>query len=224
MAVRNEHRFGISGLSKENINEAFLEEILVDKMTGEMLIKTPNGDIVSFDYNNRLRNNLSTIKKVGNDLNIYGNIYNIEFESLILPCMVSEMVNYLDPSCELSLTGNLQKFKRLLLNVDISSFIYNENSITKDEVYPEFTIGLSLIFNDNTSKNIEITDTVNIINNTIINLSDYLTADELLKDIKNVSFNNFILTGNYRNIYGTSIQTTNIRTILYSLYALIETY
>ena len=74
MAIRNEHRFGISGLSKENVNEAFLEEILVDKMSGEMLIKTPNGDIVSFDYNNRLKTNLVNIKHTGDDLNIYGNI------------------------------------------------------------------------------------------------------------------------------------------------------
>ena len=155
MAIRNENRFAISALSKENFVDAYNEEILVDKMTGEMLIKTPNGDIVSFDYNTRLKNNLYVIKNTANELNIYGNIYNIEFESLLLPSVVSGSVNYLDPSCELALIGNLQKFKRLLLNIDISSFVYTENTITKEEVYPEFIIGATLTFTNNNTKNIE---------------------------------------------------------------------
>lgn len=46
-------RFAVSALSKDRYLESVNEEIMVDKLTGEILIKDKNGYIVSADTTNR---------------------------------------------------------------------------------------------------------------------------------------------------------------------------
>lgn len=220
----NEHRFAISALSKNNKEYAYEEEILVDKNTSEILIKTPNGDIVSFGYSNRLKSNLDALKNTANYLKIFGNIYSVEFgDTVILPSTVSTGVNYLAESCTLNLSSPESNFKQFILNCDITSYRYEENKLTINELYPEFSLDMDLTFNDNTNSTVNITETSLRLNEKVLKLSDYLSTTDIQKEIKTISFSNFRLTGKIIDRNGTEIlDKTNLRTILYSLFILLE--
>ena len=41
-----EYRFGVSLLSKDRFNDAYNEEVMIDKLTGEVLVKTALGDTI----------------------------------------------------------------------------------------------------------------------------------------------------------------------------------
>ena len=73
--MANTKRFGFSALSKSNFLDAYNEEILVDKETGEFLVKSPDGQLLSYDYNNRIDHIHNDVKSVMNNLNVYGDLY-----------------------------------------------------------------------------------------------------------------------------------------------------
>ena len=70
-------RFGISLLSKENYTDAYNEEVLVDKNTGEFLLKTRNGKVLSYDFNTKYKSMVNDIQRVMNNLNLYGTVNDI---------------------------------------------------------------------------------------------------------------------------------------------------
>lgn len=77
------NRFGISALSKDKYMEAYNEEILVDKSVGEFLIKTPTGEIVSYNRTARLSSVYDNIRRVMRNSNYYGDLYTAENDSLL---------------------------------------------------------------------------------------------------------------------------------------------
>lgn len=70
MAYTNK-RVGISYISdKENLDTIYNEEIIVDKVTGEVLVKTPTlGNVISYNYHTRFNNH---IQKLISDSTLHG--------------------------------------------------------------------------------------------------------------------------------------------------------
>ena len=117
-------RFALSALSKERYPESVKEEIMVDKNTGEILLKDKSGYIVSADTTNRLalamRKAISDAEQSG----ICGQFYQMTFDDIELPKMISYNKNIL--SKPLDLSSQINKF---LLNFDISEHFCNTDSI-----------------------------------------------------------------------------------------------
>ena len=126
-AGRMLNRFGISALSKHNANTALDEEIMVDKITGEFLIKSREGYVISFDAMARRKSMLENIDQINSMMNMGGDVYMIDLDHLHLPCPVEYNTNILQNSVVIKDTN----LKRLLFNVDV------------DEVIPNVVAGIS---------------------------------------------------------------------------------
>jgi hypothetical protein len=69
------NRFGVSALSKSRHSEAYDEEILVDKNIGEFLIKSPDGELMSYSRNARLSAAYCDVKRLMTNINLYGDLH-----------------------------------------------------------------------------------------------------------------------------------------------------
>lgn len=247
-----EHRFGISLLSKSRFKKAYLEEVLIDKNTGEILVRTPEGDVVSFDYSSRRDYKIDEFRSKANHMGIYGDYYEIMFnmdnentpnddtddEYTSLPMMVDVNVEYIDASSpvvlDLASTRNTKKFKRFSLYLDLPLYPYTYSaeddsliSFTNYGYIPKVTLTMQCVFDDNRTKSFEISDFVDNINGNIFNLSTYLTDTELTKDINELKIINFKINNSYRDSFGTTGRGTGrnpIKAVLYNFFILFENY
>ncbi len=120
-AGRMLNRFGISALSKYNANVAMNEEIMVDKTTGEFLIKGKEGYVISFDAMSRRKSMLENVDHVNSMMNMGGDVYLLDLDHLHLPAPVEYDTQILQNSVVLK-EKNLNK---LLFNVDVDEIIPN---------------------------------------------------------------------------------------------------
>lgn len=149
-------RWGWSALSKGRYNEAYKEEALVDKQTGEFMIKTKDiGDIISYNYLNRLNTHKQNVIKTAQDMRIYGNLYTIEFnKDFPMICENGAIINVDDDTDwdtgvntrdpQMTDTDFIKipyKFNKFLLSLDLSSLVVEEGIYTVKEIDPviEFT-------------------------------------------------------------------------------------
>lgn len=116
-------RFAVSGLSKERYDEAVNEEMLMDKHTGEFLIKNKSGVIVSADSANRFKAALNNAILLAEQTGICGNIYEVEIDDIVFPAVIPYNINLLNG--KISLENNIN---RVLFNFDVSEH-FAENGI-----------------------------------------------------------------------------------------------
>lgn len=126
MADVTNQRFGISARSKSSYKTAFDEEILVDKTTGEFLIKTPDGNIMSYNYNNRLHGVYSDIEDILFNVNMFGILYDIPMESA-LPVSGNDMLVLVDNN---SSAITFETTKRILFHINIDQINRIRDTIT----------------------------------------------------------------------------------------------
>jgi hypothetical protein len=175
MAITN--RFATSALSRFNKNEAVNEEIMIHKKTSQILIKTPDGDIISFDKLMRLKNHIDTITMDCYNLNFYGNMYNLELDIIELPEVVDIDSNLIPTPFTLQ-DNNLSK---LLFSLDLDCIVLSDND-SLSEFNPDIQINLLLTKEGETDKNILLNIPINKLSNTIINLQDYLESTQIATD------------------------------------------
>lgn len=172
-------RFALSALSKDRYPESVKEEIMVDKNTGEILLKDKSGYIVSADTTNRLalamRKAISDAEQSG----ICGQFYQMTFDDMELPKMISYNKNILSEPLDLS--SQINKF---LLNFDISEHFCNTDSIdllneTECEIKVEAKRG---------SQQFIVTKKINDMNKFVINSMDYCNDDSKPISITGITF------------------------------------
>lgn len=120
-ASRMLNRFGLSALSKHNAEIALNEEIMVDKETGEFLIKSREGYTISFDALSRRKSLLDDVEHFNNIMNMDGNVYIIDLDHLHLPCNIPYDHQILDNPIVLK----ERDLNRLLFHFDIDEIIPN---------------------------------------------------------------------------------------------------
>lgn len=120
-AGRMLNRFGISALSKHNANTAVEEEIMVDKTTGEFLIKSREGYIISFDAMARRKSMLENVDHINSMMNMGGDVYMIDLDHLHLPTAIEYEEEILQNKVVLKDTN----LNRLLFNIDVDEVIPN---------------------------------------------------------------------------------------------------
>lgn len=162
------NRFAISFLSKEYADQALLEEVMIDKRTGEILIKTPNGMVISYDSIARRRSTITDATDCAMTQNMIGNMYELSLEEYDLPAIVPYNENILANS--ISLKQNLSK---VLFYIDIDEIVEGEASAQVSESDPTVEInlrcGTGSVFEE-----ITIEKSLNVFNNTVIKIADYV--------------------------------------------------
>lgn len=125
MAGTASNRFATSALSRKNKASAIPEEILVHKHTGQTLIKTAEGDIVSYDSMARLKNHLERVSLFAQSNGLRGDISSVEFDDRELPEVVGEGENLL--SEPLTLKPGPDNVKRFTFSLDVDTLELSES-------------------------------------------------------------------------------------------------
>lgn len=118
-------RFGLSALSKKYKDKSLNEEFMINKESGEFLIKTTSGNIVSFDYLSRLNHHIedATVKTLVFD--VFGDLYSLDFDDINLPDIITEGANILSEPMLIS-NSNL---KKLYISIDEDTIINGDTTI-----------------------------------------------------------------------------------------------
>ena len=140
--MSNGNRYGISLLSKNRYAEAYNEELMIDKSTGEILVKTAGGDVISYDYNSRVSNAIRNLRENALELGVFGTIGSITFDNQY-PFVVSAGKDCMHGSLEIH-TGP----HKILFHIDIDSVKINSNGFSNERVDPELTIGYKILGQD----------------------------------------------------------------------------
>lgn len=162
------NRFAISALSKKYKDQALNEEILVDKTTGEFLIKSPDGTLMSFDAINRRRSTINDATEYALMQNMYGNMYEVKLEGLTLPEPISYDTNIIAEP--LTLKSNL---KKVLFFIDLDEVVIDGDIGEATENEPIVSISLTCK-SLSTSYDINIEKELKDINNNVIDISSYV--------------------------------------------------
>lgn len=129
-------RYGISALDKKRSPEAVPYEIMCDFDTGEIVIKGPDGRVISFDKNVRLKNELDSFRDRCICQNIKGDINEIiPDDNLNLPYGISENAVIIDEYVELS-----SGCKKVFISVDIDTIEFTKKVTVTNPATSETTI------------------------------------------------------------------------------------
>lgn len=131
--------FGISALSKFNKDIAYLNEIMCNKETGEMLVRTPDGDTISYNYFNRLKTSIDTLTLASIHYNILGDLFKIAPFDIELPSPVESTIDS-------SIRINNPSIKGMILTVSVDGILISENNIslmTISDIYVDYTITIT---------------------------------------------------------------------------------
>lgn len=129
-------RYGISALTKKRSPEAVPYEIMCDFDTGEVVIKGPDGRVISFDKNSRLKQELDSFRTRAICQNIKGDILEIiPSDILNLPYAIDENVIVLDRPIKLS-----DGCKKTFISIDIDTIEYTKKVETTNPATGKVTI------------------------------------------------------------------------------------
>lgn len=159
------NRFAISALSKEFHDQSLNEEIMVDKTTGEFLLKSKKGTVISYDAIARRRSTITDATECATTQNMMGNMYELALEEYNLPAIVPYNDNILANS--ISLKQNLQK---VLFYIDLDEIIEGELAqVSEADPKVEITLRCGT---GSTFEEITVEKSLNVFNNSMINVSD----------------------------------------------------
>lgn len=216
-----DYRFGVSLLSKNRFSEAYNEELMVDKLTGEVVIKTPSGDAISYNYNSRLKSHIVETRAIANNMSIYGDIISIEMDNIHAPCIIEFDKNYIEDG----LIIPYHNCKKILFNADIDAITVNPDGVSHDRNNMLIELKLSVYFDDGTeSDSIDIAYSMNQLNCKVLNLTNnsivHNPKNKIITNIKLSSFKIINKVMNYNEEYIESDKL--IRPIFNSLFMVIQ--
>lgn len=133
------YRYGISLLDRKNHSKAEKQELMIDKETGQILLKKDNGCILSYDSATRFKLSCNNFALAAERNMFFGKIYSVVLDLLLLPSRV-EISNDIIPN-EVIHIGNIDKFM-LQLDLDVLENIVNTfgNVTSMDSLYVDLTL------------------------------------------------------------------------------------
>lgn len=196
-------RFGISALSRKFKNNALPTEIMIHKKTGQICVKTTEGDTISYDSLSRFNSHIKYLTDLSVNLNFFGVMQSITFDNIELPEVIEFNQNLFDEP--LLIKSN--NFKKLLISIDIDSIeISSNNFLTEHE--PNCTLVLKFK-KDEDEQLITITKPLSVFNKNIVNINEYFYGVDM--SLYEVYIEELYIT---KNPYSTS---PTIRNILHSI-------
>ena len=219
----HDNRIAISALSKSNIDTAYNEEIMVDKLTGEFLIKTPNGDTVSYSHKARIDNAISMIKKVANDNLVYGDIYQLQSDNIVFPLLPEAGTNILN-----SIESINTKFSKILFNIDLTSLTVNNTGISNIDNDPTVSIEFNIGYVDGTTTpSIILFDLLSNVNHDVLDISGdlifpYIDASKEINSLNIISIAVHNTVYNHETSTIIDVDADKIRHIIHSIHVLLS--
>lgn len=208
------NRFAISAFSRKYKSLAVAEELLVHKDTGQMLIKTATGDVVSFDSLSRHKMHIDDVTSRATNLGITGELFSVDLGTIELPEVMLDSVNFLDASLLLQL-ANAQK---VLISIDLD-YINLTDYETIAEYEPNVTLNINLrktVGQTITNNPFIITDKLSVINNKVIDPKDFFPSGT---DMTQYSMHLDSITVKRHTSYSDA---TPMRNILYGILIIIN--
>lgn len=95
------NRWAVSALSRENKASAVNDELMVHKDTAQMLLKRPDGTVISFDSISRFNTHKDIVESTAQTMGLTGVISMIDFV-IELPSKIQDGINLLEESVLLS--------------------------------------------------------------------------------------------------------------------------
>lgn len=112
------YRYGVSLLSRGNHVDALPEELLVDKDTGQILLKRNDGKIMSYDSMSRYKESVNRICNTAFLQCLFGKVYNVLLDNTDLPIAFSNN----DSILRGDETIVIPDVKRLMLQFDVDAY------------------------------------------------------------------------------------------------------
>lgn len=202
-------RFGLSALSRVYKEYALPEEIMLHKETGEYLIKTKSGDVISFDMLSRLNEHINHTTMMSLNLGISGDLYQIEFDDIELPEIITENVNLLSSPMTIVESG----LKKLYLSVDCDAIVRSDtDKIDVNE--PVITLDFKFTC-DSDIKTYTLIIPSQFLRGRLIQPYDFLPLDVIADNYK-------VQLTNISIVRDAGSSTSDMKFILYSVLAHIE--
>ena len=132
--------WGISLLSKSKYPRAYREEVMINKLTGEVLVKTPEGDVVSYGYLSRYQAHISEATNAAYAMNIYGPMYRVELTGVTYPDVVSLDTNLIEDE-PIVIASSYRKF---MLSIDVDVIKIEDNELVNPGIDPTVAISYSV--------------------------------------------------------------------------------
>lgn len=126
-------RVGLAYLEKSGISDAYNEEIVVDKSTGEILVKTPHlGNVMSYNYHTRFNNHIQRLTSMSFEHAILNwDVFQLFAESIEFPNVDTIIGENLTPE-PIKLGMGV---KQMVISVDVDKIRTNDLSISRDLSY-----------------------------------------------------------------------------------------
>lgn len=196
-------RFGISALSRKFKNNALPTEIMIHKKTGQICVKTTEGDTISYDSLSRFNSHIKYLTDLSINLNFFGVMQSITFDNIELPEVIEFNQNLFDEP--LLIKSN--NFKKLLISIDMDSIEISSNNFLIEHE-PNCTLVLKFK-KDEDEQLITITKPLSVFNKNIVNINEYFYGVDM--SLYEVYIEELYIT---KNPYSTS---PTIRNILHSI-------
>jgi|HigsolmetaAR204D_1030405.scaffolds.fasta_scaffold03588_1 hypothetical protein len=163
------NRFAVSALSRDRKAEALPEELLVHKPTGQMLIKRPDGRIISYDKISRLKTHIDFLESSHSIIGIDGDLCLLELDHIELPNTVQYESNILDNPLTL---GDSPVSKILIsMDIDCMEFVNGEAFILRD--LPSIRFEFEFVDENDQTHSVTKTVPLNKLSTNIFNVLNY---------------------------------------------------
>jgi hypothetical protein len=214
----NNKRFVLSFLNKDRYNDSFNEELLCDEKTGEVLIKTKDGDIVSYNSSARYKEHIETFTTVLKSHNFIGDIFSVDNSIRPFPGMYESGISFIDEPVELNTISN-----NMYISIDYDYVDIQEQGMTNDfdneTLRCEVTLSLQ-------SSGVKIDDSVIEINPMTINRLSAIDGSIAIENMTLSSIRGFTQYGKRLIVhsiliaYGkdTVVEEADASDFLYSIY------
>lgn len=207
------NRFALSALSRSQKAFAVPEEIMIHKNTGEVVIKTKTGDVISYDSLARLNSHIEDVTNLSYMVGITGDMSSIELDNILLPEVISENTNLVP----VPLLLKNKDLDSILISADVDALIISDvDSLVEKE--SDIQIKLRIVNNSTSAATTyTIKKPVSFLNGYVIDMVE--TTGMTLTTLKNYT----LFLDDFRVTRNTGYAAaTSLRNILHSILVIIK--
>lgn len=168
--IQEHGRYAVSLLPRSSRSQAYNMECMVDHTTGEFLVKSESGVVLSFDKYSRFTEHLNTFSNACKSKRIVSNIYEIE-TGKNFPSMIDVDTNILDSTVPFGVINTIDK---IMISVDLDTI--DISSIITPVVLEDEKTEIEVTLVCNTTEKTK-TFTKSQLNNYVFNVKELFPSD-----------------------------------------------
>ena len=168
--IKEHGRYAVSLLPRSLRAQAYNMECMVDHTTGEFLVKSEHGVVLSFDKYSRFTEHLNTFSNSCKSKRIVSKIYEIETDKNF-PSMIDVDTNILDSTIAFGVINTIDK---IMISVDLDTI--DISSVTSPVVLEEAKTEIEVTLVCNKTEKTK-TFTNSQLNNYVFNIKELFPSD-----------------------------------------------